>query len=87
MDIGLRRGETPDSYEQEYLAWLENHVRDLPTLDAIDLGIRTNNPVLYRIISEAAAELAPYDPKGHATYFGSLHLLANKMHLQKVGLN
>jgi hypothetical protein len=75
MVIEYKPGEfTPDPDEEAYLDWLEADVRNIPELRSIQAHYKSENPVLYRIIADAAAELAPGDPRSHATLIGSFLL-------------
>lgn len=83
MSIELQPGNyEPSPRDEPYFTWLESHIREKQEFIVAEANYRLHNPVVHRILSEAAAELAPNDPRGHATYFGSLLLLAEEMRLE-----
>ena len=70
--------------ETAYFTWLETHIRDTEHLKTLQNDIYATNPDIFRMMGDAAAELAPGDPVAHATYFGSFLLIAAEMRLTEV---
>lgn len=64
--------------EQELFGWLEGDVRNIDELRVLQQRFLSEKPFLFQAISHAAAELAPGDPKSHATYFGSFLLMLSE---------
>ncbi len=78
MSVELRPGQySVEPEEQALFGWLERDVRDHETLLRQQHKLLQLNPIMFHIMTDAAAELAPGDPKSHATYFGSFLLMLN----------
>lgn len=82
MSLNLPSGE--QNAEAAYFAWLEGHVRDMADLREKERELRTDNPDLFRIIADSAAELSIGDPRAHATNFGTFLLMLAERPVQTV---
>lgn len=75
MSFELPTSDHSRGMEELYFEWLETHVRDLGALVTLQERLKTTDPLTYRIMVDAARELAPHDPKSHATHCGTFLLL------------
>lgn len=76
----------PDSENEALLDWFELNLRDKELLRDLQRQLIEQNPALYRILADTAADIAPGDPKGHETYFGALLLRAAESEFRYVPL-
>ena len=70
--------------EAEYFLWLETQIRDVEALRMQQMEIQADNPVLYRVIADTAAELSGGDAKAHATYFGTFLLMVAEREIRSI---